>query len=223
MSSNSNNAEFRIENCTACQEEIRLPINIKPTAKIECPICKKRFSLAEIDGPPVATVIEDEEDSDQSNDDLSVPHVDRIVVEKSGEDVWEATSVPSYEKTTARGRGKTQEGFAPVNTDQPSTRSKSRLKSEKRRKENIKGNKKKDFLKVIIGGILAIPVSQLVLWWLFSTDPLSVAPSVSKFAPFVVPAKLRPVEEEDENERPALQPKGDPDAPGSMRVIRNDQ
>ena len=52
-------------------------------------------------------------------------------------------------------------------------------------------------VKVILGGILAIPIAYLIVLWVFKQDPLSVGPKVGNIAPFMVPAALRDSEPEE--------------------------
>ena len=41
---------------------------------------------------------------------------------------------------------------------------------------------------------MALPVAQLMLWWILGSDPLGIAPEVSKVVPMVVPPDLREAE-----------------------------
>ena len=59
-----------------------------------------------------------------------------------------------------------------------------------------------EMVKVVAGGLLAIPVAQLLIWWVVGSDPLGIAPTVSRSMPFVVPAKYHA------DEDPALSPLG---------------
>ncbi len=53
-----------------------------------------------------------------------------------------------------------------------------------------------DFVKVMLGGMLAFPVAQAILWWGFHRDPLSLGPKVASAVPFIVPRTLRGGEQE---------------------------
>lgn len=60
-----------------------------------------------------------------------------------------------------------------------------------------------DLVKVILGGMMAFPVAQIILWWGFAKDPLQLGPTVAAGVPFVVPRPFRggeplPIEEEPE-------------------------
>jgi hypothetical protein len=47
---------------------------------------------------------------------------------------------------------------------------------------------------VILGGFASIPVALLMIWYLLGTDPLKLAPSVSRYFPWIVPTQMRPYE-----------------------------
>lgn len=47
-----------------------------------------------------------------------------------------------------------------------------------------------EIAKVILGALLALPVAQLIIWWVLAVDPLQLAPSVAKVVPFAVPGKV---------------------------------
>jgi hypothetical protein len=49
---------------------------------------------------------------------------------------------------------------------------------------------------VILGALLALPVAQLIIWWVLSVDPLQLAPAVAKVVPFAVPAKVLEAEQD---------------------------
>ncbi len=225
MSSSTGQTEFRIATCKGCNSEIRLPMAIKATAKIQCPICQATFTVGDLIGPPVAIIIDEEPANPTPADavvvDSNIPHVDRVVGSKGKEDVWNSISVPSYERTTARGRSKlaNPELDSPPEFTRP--RTKNYLKSEKRRKEKFKPNSRKDLLKIIVGGLLALPVAQLILWWMFTQDPLALAPTVHKYAPVLVPAKLSPPAAA--KPEPELKSLWSPDAPANMRVIKREE
>ena len=48
-----------------------------------------------------------------------------------------------------------------------------------------------DILLVILGAMIAIPSLQLMLWWIFSADPLGMARPTSRILPFLVPRSLQ--------------------------------
>ncbi len=53
-----------------------------------------------------------------------------------------------------------------------------------------------EILKVVFGGALAIPIAYLLVLWVFRQDPLHVAPTIYKSAPFLLPDDFKVDEEE---------------------------
>lgn len=49
----------------------------------------------------------------------------------------------------------------------------------------------KEILKVIGGGVVAIPIGILCVWWFAGRDPFDLSEKVSQYAPWIVPEKLR--------------------------------
>lgn len=63
--------------------------------------------------------------------------------------------------------------------------------SRSSRSRSAKFNTIVEIAKVVAGALLALPVSQLIIWWGLGLDPFGIGPSVGRVAPFVVPAKLQ--------------------------------
>ncbi len=63
--------------------------------------------------------------------------------------------------------------------------------SRSSRNRTAKFNTLVEVAKVVAGALLALPVSQLIIWWGLGLDPFSIGPRVGQVAPFVVPEKLR--------------------------------
>ncbi len=68
----------------------------------------------------------------------------------------------------------------------------SRTNSTRRRSSSSskKAQQWVELAKVVFGALLALPVAQLIIWWVLAVDPLQLAPTVAKAVPFVVPAKV---------------------------------
>ncbi|MEC9094747.1 MAG: hypothetical protein VX438_18705 [Planctomycetota bacterium] len=52
-----------------------------------------------------------------------------------------------------------------------------------------------EFTKVIFGGLLAIPVGLLCIWWLAGRAPFGVAEPIGNYVPWIVPEHLRDTDE----------------------------
>ncbi len=48
-----------------------------------------------------------------------------------------------------------------------------------------------EFIKVVLGGLMAIPIAYAIVLWAFNKDPLNVGPQISEYVPFVVPADFQ--------------------------------
>ena len=68
--------------------------------------------------------------------------------------------------------------------------------------------------RIVLGGLLALPIAQLILWWGFAVDPLGLGPKVYPYAPAVVPAKVFRPAVEVRDEVPVNK-----DMPPSQRMI----
>jgi hypothetical protein len=53
---------------------------------------------------------------------------------------------------------------------------------------------------VVLGGLASIPLAQLCLWWIFSTDPVDAGPLVAQYVPFIVPSDFRGTTSVDDEE-----------------------
>ncbi len=214
MSTGTGSDELNVIACNACESEIRLPSNVKSTAKVKCPLCSKVFRISDVTGPPVAEIVQDDDEESNSAVEAMVPHVDRVVIDTGEQDskLDRIVPAPSYEKTTARGRAREQ-GLAIE--EEPNKTVARRPRSSKKKTFVRKKNKKVEFIKLLLGMVMALPVAQLVLWWGFKKDPFDIAPRIAEYAPLVVPTDLRPQAEND------IRDKKDPDAPNYMRVIED--
>ncbi len=97
-------------------------------------------------------------------------------------------------------------------------------KSKRPSKPNQQRSPAFEFLKIIVGAFLALPVAQLMIWWIVGSDPLNFGPAVSGVVPIVVPEKFRaptsenpkPAAEETDDQVTPPQSNTDPD---SVQVI----
>ena len=65
----------------------------------------------------------------------------------------------------------------------------------RRRRPAVKRNPVMEAFKIIIGGLLAAPIAYLLLMWVFSRDPLGLAPQINNYAPMLVPPIFEPQED----------------------------
>ena len=93
--------------------------------------------------------------------------------------------------------------------------------SPKRRSRPAPRKKKsspiKELIKIVLGGLVALPATQLILWWLPGTwarDPLSLAPKLPAYVSFLAPEKMR---------NPGSADSDDPFKGGSMLAGANEE
>jgi hypothetical protein len=107
-------------------------------------------------------------------------------------------------------------------SSQRSSRDSSRRSSNRssRRSSSRSGNASQgpnpagELFKVILGGLLAIPIAYGLVLGVFQKDPLGFAPQIEKVAPFLVPAKFKstPGEKDESEKKPdAVNPDSEPD------------
>ena len=59
-----------------------------------------------------------------------------------------------------------------------------------------------ELIKVILGGVVAIPVGVVCIWWFAGKAPFGIAETVSEYVPWAVPEKLRSKSMLDESDSP---------------------
>ena len=158
--------------CPKCKSNLRVPERGEPDSLVRCPRCRREFARREVLSVPVAT-------SGES-------------VGAGGELDWHyeipdeaTTNTPADQKTAFKRRRYYSRTRLPKNA----------LPKKKRRHRKPKTKLTRgDFVKIVLGGLFAFPVAQLILWWGFQRDPLRLGPQVATVAPFVVPRMLRGLE-----------------------------
>jgi len=158
-----------IARCSVCGDEVRLPTGASGRATVECPHCGTRSELATwfASLPPLLMVIDDPE-----------PHPVSLAVDD--EPALEAVPKFDFVERAAPSAVAVQPA---VRTGRPST--------SVRRRAQPKGGGLLGIAAVLGGGLCALPLAQLVLWWLFGRDPVELGPKVAAYVPFVVPSELR--------------------------------
>ncbi|HUG71081.1 MAG TPA: hypothetical protein VMM76_25250 [Pirellulaceae bacterium] len=176
-----------IANCPRCREQVSVPEDASREATVRCPLCQEEYSIIEALAqlPPTliivadvgltpAPVMADGEDSAWSAFDLDGDDTDEVAVD-SGDAM---TSAAAFD-------------FASGPTT-ASTEPKAAIRSSSRPRKP-KGNPIKSVLSIVIGGLMAFPIAQLILWYLpgdLKRD-FGAGPIVAQYFPAIVPAKFR--------------------------------
>jgi len=96
-------------------------------------------------------------------------------------------------------------------TSSASSSSSHRGGSSQRQKQRRPGgnadreNSAAEWIKILLGGALAIPIAYMLLLWGFGRDPLSVAPTIHRFVPALVPDYMAGTDTEDGEDVPSAE------------------
>lgn len=157
-----------IVRCPRCRDEVTVPAMATSRALVRCPLCLEQYLLAEAiaNAPPPLVIIGGEVVQAAIDDSPVVGHDYRIAAAaiESADNHW---------------------GHAVAATMPPMQS----VRSGRRRSREP--NKVILFFSWIGGGVLGLPLAVLVLWWIFRTDPVELGPTVSAYAPWIVPAQFR--------------------------------
>ena len=210
-----------IATCPRCQDEVTIPQGAGEQSRVACPLCREEFLLLEVmqelppalillDGP-VTTETGDEDAADEDAADDSATETVKIEItglatgdetdfedtaesESEDEPDSEDTSESNGEADSEDGSGSEEAAVGAFNfgdsVDSPTTGSSSirPIRAVSRKSENPMWT----MIKVVLGGMLAIPLAQLILWWLpgnWSRDPMKMGPKASQYVPFLVPKR----------------------------------
>lgn len=172
--------------CPRCDEQVRVPHGVSPEVTVKCPLCQEEYSLSEplTKLPPLLIVV----------DDLGAPPVDEMA---DGDSRQAAEEAPLEEEST------NQFAFASVDSDATpefdfdsssaaSAGPTTTIRSTARRSKP-KGSPVKSILSIVIGGMLAFPIAQLILWYLPGNlkRDFGAGPTIAKYIPQIVPKKFR--------------------------------
>jgi len=160
--------------CPECEEEVTLP-SASQAAIVQCPLCDAEFGLAALleSVPPTLLVVDDP--ATECAEDVA-----------SDEESTESTDVGfSLEALSDQ-----PESFS-LDDEEPSVRA-TTVRSSSRRA--AKGGGLRNVLQVVFGGLLALPLAQLALWyWPWGAqDPLDLGLKLSSYAAvkWVIPAEF---------------------------------
>jgi hypothetical protein len=201
MDSSSQNQTDKIilGNCLSCQGLVRVPQKAPSNARVRCPHCAEAYALWQIldQSVPELELVDDSEDIE------IIPRVDQVLNASVDADAGREVFVvpPQLSKGAKRSRrqrsGKSDSGSDSSSSGERSSRRKKHKhkpttwESSASLKRRRAGNPTFEVIKIVVGGLLALPIAYLLVFWVFKLDPLNIGPSISKIAPFVVPNELR--------------------------------
>ena len=159
-----------ISHCPKCHDQVTLPNDASGQTRVRCPLCQAEYSFSELlNRLPPALIV------------LDAPSITPAAGPGRPEDDEYALVVEEDEPHPAVSQVRLQR---PVTTAAQSRSRAARPQS----------SMFWEATKVALGALLAIPLAQLILWYLpgsWQRDPLDLGPRVSRYVPWVVPANLR--------------------------------
>lgn len=197
-------------NCTFCRGIVRIPVTVDPRASVRCPHCGETAELKDV---LEAAVPELEIVAPRSQpapvESIEVQTGETRRVEKREDGKFEVSPVlregAKRKKRSDPDRQRSSRETRPapsgpsVKLGSPQSRDgASRSASSRGRRSSSTSSRSNSFhrspvweaAKIGLGGLLALPVAQLMVWWFVGVDPLGLARPVSQVLPMIVPDVL---------------------------------
>ena len=201
--------------CPKCEKEVTVPASANAESRVRCPLCSEEYTLEHVfsDLPPLLELLDapanngasvDEGSADAAGDAPAAAGIfdfgqsETDTSDKPDGDMALAEPVETVSKSSGFDFG---DSSSSTGTSGGSVATASR-----RSRPRQKGSPMKSIIGVILGGLLAIPVAQLFLWWVMpfcaglfgwelhidQIDPMSVGRNLSgSFVQFIVPPSVR--------------------------------
>ena len=199
----ANHIESLVTSCPQCTAVVSLPSIISVEAIVRCPICHHKYPIRSVlpESIPQLELVIDSQDFEVENES-----VDGLFSDSNNSESLlglEKLTVPDVLKNGAKRRKRVHRepqteltiGEAVEDSQAEPAIEKPRIRS-RHRSISRKNRKLIEVAKIVMGALLALPVAQLIIWWGLGSDPIQIGPSVGKAAPFLVPQKLRELEED---------------------------
>jgi hypothetical protein len=183
-----------VSGCPSCQQNVTLPVEFITTTVGECPHCGATMTLEEFWAAvaPMVRLVPSENGGMSAVEKLRSPRnktADRLGITEVRTVDSIGADVPPFERSTAPVQPPS--GFY-GHRNKVSNRNK--VSSRRHRESSLIASRKTSWGRIVAGAVVAIPLAQLVLWWIFKADPISLGPAVARIVPFVVPYDLRGIE-----------------------------
>ncbi|RMF39393.1 MAG: hypothetical protein D6753_13860 [Planctomycetota bacterium] len=159
--------------CASCGKIFVLPEGTSAAATIECPNCEQQYVVDSLVRDELVRwkVVYDPNSPDAPAD------VEILAVEEEASDV--------------AGDGAQQ---APLVLDGAIG---SGAGSALRRARRKQGTPIWSIIQVVLGGVAAVPIALLILWWVLDRDVMDAGPKVARYLPWIVPQKYHPFDGPD--------------------------
>ena len=185
-------------NCLNCGGLVRVPVKSAADSKVRCPHCSNEYRLSEIldESVPALEIVEETPESFTAPLELAEP----TVIQK---DVFVVPSQLAEGAMRKRKRREHSEGSSSQRRERGgrgAAREDKRSRSERNSQHSSRGKTRTsktakspaiEFVKVVVGGLMSIPIAYAIVLWAFNKDPLNVGPQISRYAPVVIPADFQ--------------------------------
>lgn len=178
--------------CPRCKDEISVPLGVRPSARVRCPLCREEMLLSEVLDrlPPMLEVLDAAD---------AAP-----AWQSAGETVYSPSDYAADDHSEyAPAKDDAMGGMvAAATATAPIVGASTRIRE--RKQPSIVG----EMVKIVLGGVVGIVMALGVLWWLLDRDPLKLGPTVAAYVPQVVPEKFqgKPI---DKPANPGVRPSTD--------------
>lgn len=190
--------------CPNCQHHIHLPEGVSQTALLQCPMCGHTTPASELTHGvgPTWIVVEP--------GDAGTPLVSTAPIVSTAATVTAATSAdasPAEADASNASSGSTDEReYEPTESSLPKadrtrkqplkqqdwSKHKPLTHDEYQKRKRKSSSPMAGIVQIVLGGALALPIAQLLIWHVLGKDPFELAPKAAAYAPWIVPYKFRP-------------------------------
>lgn len=190
-------------NCLSCQGLVRVPVKSSADSKVRCPHCSNEYRLSEIldESVPALEIIDDaqqpvaiapviEEPEPFQKEVFVVPPQLSDGAKRQRRKRKDQSEGGSDSRRAAAGRSSSREERRSRKRSRSNSKPESRSRGQKRTSKSPR-NPAIEFIKVVVGGLMAIPIAYAIVLWAFNKDPLNVGPQISEYVPIVIPADFQ--------------------------------
>jgi len=171
-----------ITECPECSQQVLLPVPREPNVTVRCPHCLAEYELGSIldSLPPQLEFVESESPTPEPPSPAPFG-IDDDPLTLAPE---EETKAPSFDFSPA-----------PSESDESNSTTATAAIQRPQRPQRPRSKRRPivELAKVVAGALVAVPLAQLVLWWLpnWRRDPLALAPKLPAAIAFLAPIEFR--------------------------------
>ena len=186
--------------CPQCEKEVTLPLSAGPESQVRCPLCSHEYSLESVfaELPPLLELLNAEPAAEATMAAAAAPAAESAGMFDlgGGGDSSSDEAEGGFALADAEEHPSTASSFdfgADAAVDRPRGANAGAAPTSRPRRRK-QANPVMEIVKVVLGGVVALPIAQLILWWLpgdWKRDPVGLAPSLPSFVSFLAPESLR--------------------------------